>query len=110
MEDEQGRALTSTSCNERGRGKWQDKTRRRNELTTMRRGREMRCSNKVVWQRKRIGRSTTRGRETMQQPTKRTNERTNEQTKRVQREVMTWQGEGMEAADSLPPKRPIPLP
>ncbi len=44
------------------------------------------------------------------QPNEQTNGRTNEQTKRVQHEVMTWQGEWMEAADSLPPKRPIPLP
>ena len=56
-----------------------------------------------------LGCSTTRGRETTQQPTKRTNQWTNKQTTRVKHEV-TWQGEGMEAADSLPPRRPIPLP
>jgi hypothetical protein len=61
----------------------------RGDLDTRQKGAERQCNN---------------------QPTKQTNKRTNEQIKRVQNEVMTWQGEGMEAADSLPPKRPIPLP
>ena len=38
-----------------------------------------------------LGCSTTRGRETTQQPTKRTNQWTNKQTTRVKHEVMTWQ-------------------
>lgn len=41
-----------------------------------------------------------RGRETMQQPTKRTNKWTNKQRKWVQHEAMMQQGEGMEVADS----------
>ncbi len=60
--------------------------------------------NDMVWRRNGDGMATTRGRETMQQPTKQTNERTNEQTKRAAttwQEVKMWR-KGMEAADSLP--------
>ena len=63
--------------------------------------------NDMVWRRNGDGMATTRGRETMQQPTKQTNKWTNEQTKRAEREATMWQEvkmwrKGMEAADSLP--------
>jgi hypothetical protein len=110
VEDEQERALTLTSCNENG-GKRQDKTWQRNGLMTMRRGGEMKRSrNEVAWQCKGIGMLDDKGQRdntTTNQTNKRTDER---KKKQVQHEVMMWQGEWMEAADSLPPKRPIPLP